>query len=390
MGSSVIARQSSRFGTSIGTDVRMRRTARPARPGSWCDDAPMTDSFAISTLLRLPRLSSLRLSPDGTRLVVAVGGVAPDGTKMTTSLWQVDPADRAPARRLTRSVEGEGAGVAFLPDGSLLFASVRPDPDAKPDPEKKVNALWCLPADGRRGPDARGARGRRVRHRDRAAARARWSSAPAIQRGARDFAGDAERTKARKEAGVEALLFDDYPIRHWDHYLGPRLRRLYARVGPGRRGPDRRPARPRARRRPGSRSTSRTPTSAPTGRSSWPSGASSPRSPRPSTTSSATTSPAVAARAADERRRRLRRARDRARRPLGRGRSGSPTRRRPSRARRAGADRPRHRRAADAGGRDRPPARAPRLGPRRLGALLHRRRRGPPLRVPRGPPGRPT
>ena len=91
-----------------------------------------------------------------------------------------------------------------------------------------------------------------------------------IQRGARDFAGDAERTKARKDAGVEALLFDDYPIRHWDHYLGPRLRRLYAATVPA--GEDRiadprdlEPGRHRA-----SRSTSPTRTSAPTGRSSWP------------------------------------------------------------------------------------------------------------------------
>ena len=53
-----------------------------------------------------------------------------------------------------------------------------------------------------------------------------------VQRGARDFEGDTERTKARKDAGVEALLFEDYPIRHWDHYLGPRLRRLYAATVP--------------------------------------------------------------------------------------------------------------------------------------------------------------
>jgi dipeptidyl aminopeptidase/acylaminoacyl peptidase len=47
--------------------------------------------------------------------------------------------------------------------------------------------------------------------------------------GAGDFAADAERGKARKEAGVGALLFEnDYPIRHWDHWLAPRRRRLFA------------------------------------------------------------------------------------------------------------------------------------------------------------------
>jgi dipeptidyl aminopeptidase/acylaminoacyl peptidase len=191
----------------------------------------MTDRFTIDTMLRLPRLTSLKLSPDGRRLVAAVGGVSPDGKAMATSLWQLDPEDRQPARRLTRSVEGEGAGIGFLPDGALLFESKRPDPDAKPDPDRKVNALWALPADGGEArmlvaPEG-GVCGIAVA-RD---AHALVFGAN-VQRGSRDFAGDTERSKARKDAGVEALLFDDYPIRHWDHYLGPRVRRLYAATVP--------------------------------------------------------------------------------------------------------------------------------------------------------------
>ena len=196
-----------------------------------CDDAPMTDSFAIDTMLRLPRLSSLKLSPDGTRLVVAVSGVAPDGTRMTTSQWQLDPADAAPARRLTRSVPGEGAGAAFLPDGSLLFESQRPDPDAKPDPDRTINALWALPPGGGEARLLAAPEGGVCGIAAARSAQALVFGA-SLQRGARDFAGDAERTKARKDAGVEALLFDDYPIRHWDHYLGPRLRRLFAAAVP--------------------------------------------------------------------------------------------------------------------------------------------------------------
>ena len=191
----------------------------------------MSEPFSIETMLRMPRLASLRLSPDGTRLAVAVGGVAPDGTKMTTALWQVDPADRLPARRLTRSVEGEGAGIAFLPDGTLLFESVRPDPDAKPDPEKKVNALWALPPDGGEARLLAAPEGGVCGMATARAARTIVFGAN-IERGARDFDGDAARAKARKEAGVEALLFEDYPIRHWDHYLGPRLRRLYTATVP--------------------------------------------------------------------------------------------------------------------------------------------------------------
>ncbi len=39
---------------------------------------------------------------------------------------------------------------------------------------------------------------------------------------------DAARMKARKDAGVGALLFEDAPIRYWDHWLAPQRQRLFA------------------------------------------------------------------------------------------------------------------------------------------------------------------
>ncbi len=186
------------------------------------------NDFDFDRLLALPRLSGLRLSPDGRRLVVAVGGPDPEGKRMRSALWQVDPAGTAPPRRLTRSAAGEAGGAAFLPDGSLLFASSRPDPDAKPDPDRTVHALWLLPSDGG---EARLLAAPEGGVDGLVAAR----SAPVVAfgagvfAGAPDFAVDAERAKARKDAGVAALLFeDDYPIRHWDHWLAPRRRRLFA------------------------------------------------------------------------------------------------------------------------------------------------------------------
>jgi dipeptidyl aminopeptidase/acylaminoacyl peptidase len=173
----------------------------------------MTEPFSIDRMLELPRLSNLRLSPDGRRLVVAVAGVAPEGTKMATSLWQVDPSGDAPPRRLTRSVAGEGGESAFLPDGSLLFQSSRPDPDAKPDPDKTIDALWLLPADGGEARLVVAPEGGVC-----GVVSARGSNAilfgANVHGGATDFAGDASRAKARKDAGVEALLFEGYPIRH--------------------------------------------------------------------------------------------------------------------------------------------------------------------------------
>ncbi len=49
-----------------------------------------------------------------------------------------------------------------------------------------------------------------------------------LHRDAGPLEADAERGKARTDAGVAALLFESYPIRHWDHYVGPRERHLLA------------------------------------------------------------------------------------------------------------------------------------------------------------------
>ena len=191
---------------------------------------------------------------------------------MASSLWQVDPADAAPGPAADPLGRGRGRRHRVPARRRAAVRVERPDPDAKPDPEKKVNALWALPADGGEArllvaPEG-GVCGIAVA-RD---AHALVFGAN-VQRGARDFEGDTERTKARKDAGVEALLFEDYPIRHWDHYLGPRLRRLYAATVPEGEERIERAARPRRGRHRASRSTSPTPTSAPTARSSSPCGA---------------------------------------------------------------------------------------------------------------------
>ena len=43
---------------------------------------------------------------------------------------------------------------------------------------------------------------------------------------------DAARAKARTDAKVGALLFEDYPIRFWDHWLAPRRQRFFAATLP--------------------------------------------------------------------------------------------------------------------------------------------------------------
>jgi dipeptidyl aminopeptidase/acylaminoacyl peptidase len=186
----------------------------------------MNEPLTFDRYFGAPRLSGLRLSPDGRRLVVTVSRQAPDGKSMRRSIWQVDPEGRSAPRRLTASSAGESY-AAFARDGSLLFTSSRPDPDAKPDPDHEIDALWMLPPDGG---EARlllapeGGVG--------AVAAARNADAIAfgvlVHPHAASLENDAARAKARKEAGVGALLFEEHPIRYWDHWLAPQRQRLFA------------------------------------------------------------------------------------------------------------------------------------------------------------------
>ncbi|HEV3364268.1 MAG TPA: S9 family peptidase [Acidimicrobiia bacterium] len=188
--------------------------------------SPGVTAFDLDSFLALPRVSGLTLSPDGTRLVTSVARVAPDGTKFLSAVWELDPAGEAPPRRLTRSAKGESSAV-FLPDGSVLFTSARPDPEAKKGDERDDRAaLWLLPAGGGEArlladPPA-GVEGVAV---------ARDSGTVVLGVAAYPGTGtleeDADKHKARKDAEVTAQLFEAYPIRFWDHYIGPRDQRLY-------------------------------------------------------------------------------------------------------------------------------------------------------------------
>ncbi|MGC5015479.1 S9 family peptidase [Streptosporangium sp. DT93] len=177
----------------------------------------------IRDYVGVPRVVSLRLSPDGTRLACVVQALNPDGRSYGTSLWEVPLDDGGAPRRLTRSVRGE-AGAEFTPAGDLLFGSRRPDPTVK-DADEEVGALWLLPAGG--------GEARRIASRP--------GGVTGFATGGRtvvfgsdvlpgDEADEAERRKARKEAGISAILHEDYPVRYWDHDIGPGETRLFAGV----------------------------------------------------------------------------------------------------------------------------------------------------------------
>jgi dipeptidyl aminopeptidase/acylaminoacyl peptidase len=182
------------------------------------DPTPFGD---LQDYLGLDRLAGLELSPDGTRLVTTVSALDADRSGRITALWEVDPTGERPARRLTRSAKGESA-PAFTPAGDLLFVSARPDGTSSDDAPA---ALWELPADGG---EARvvgtrpGGVGAPVVASETGSVLVTSSTMP----GAVTAEDDEKRRRARKDGKVSAILHTAYPVRYWDHDLGPDEPRL--------------------------------------------------------------------------------------------------------------------------------------------------------------------
>ncbi|WP_283137973.1 S9 family peptidase [Rhizohabitans arisaemae] len=170
----------------------------------------------LQEYIKIPRVSSLRISPDGSRLVCTVQTPRQDGRSFDSALWQVNPAGDTPARRLTRSEKGESA-AAFTHTGDLLFVSARGEEDTP--------SLWLLPVDG--------GEARRIASRPGGITGVHAAQASpvvvfpsSVLPG--EAGGDEARRKARKDAGVAAILHEGFPVRNWDADLGPDQPRLFA------------------------------------------------------------------------------------------------------------------------------------------------------------------
>jgi dipeptidyl aminopeptidase/acylaminoacyl peptidase len=191
---------------------------------------PPTPFSDFGAFVAIPRVGALRLSPEGSWLAATVQTLSPDRKKYLTSIWRIDP-EGGPARRLTRSAEGEGS-PRFLPDSSLLFTSKRPDPGAdktRPEAGADVSSLWLLPS---AGGEARvvtrppgGVAGAEVAPGSGAIVVA----SPVLPAAEGDSAAaDARLRQERKDAGITAILHESAPVRFWDHDLGPDQIRLFA------------------------------------------------------------------------------------------------------------------------------------------------------------------
>ena len=173
---------------------------------------------SLESYIALPRVEGLALSPSGQTVVLTVATLARDRTSYERALWSVPADGSGSPTRLTRSAKGE-SGVAFTGSGDILFVSARPDAAAAKDSE--VAQLWVLPATGG---EARAVT-RLLGGVSEIAATASGSDAVVIAANllpsADSLEADAAVRAERTTKKVTAILHESYPVRYWDHDLGP-------------------------------------------------------------------------------------------------------------------------------------------------------------------------
>lgn len=169
----------------------------------------------LDDYIALARLSGLVLSPDGSLLICARAVLDDKSAEYVSSLWEIDPECRRPARRLTWGSTSE-SGAAFAFDGDVLFTATRAVP-GESDPQP---ALWRLPAAGGEA-QLLISRPGGVSSVSAAKAAPTFVAQTSVMASAISLDQDDQVRSARKDKKVTAMLHTGYPVRHWDHDLGP-------------------------------------------------------------------------------------------------------------------------------------------------------------------------
>lgn len=178
----------------------------------------MTPFHDLDEYLALPRVSGLAVSPDGSRVVTTVSVLNDKRTEFVTAIWELDAEGSRPARRLTHGAKGESAPT-FTSIGDLLFLAARPAPGGAAD-DKAPAAVWRLPAAGGEADELLSMPGGVSAVVSARAAEVTVVSAAQLA-SAESLADDKALRERRKDNAVSAVLHTGYPVRFWDHDLGP-------------------------------------------------------------------------------------------------------------------------------------------------------------------------
>ncbi len=160
--------------------------------------------------------------------MLTVATLSADRTRHVRSLWAIPTRGDGAPTRLTRSAKGE-SGVAFTPGGDILFVSGRPE-DAESDDDRgdEHAQLWRLPV---AGGEARAV----TRLPGGVAAIAAVADGSERIVVTADLLPDSDTLEdemrgraARRERKLGAILHEAYPVRDWDHDVGPQQPHLLA------------------------------------------------------------------------------------------------------------------------------------------------------------------
>jgi dipeptidyl aminopeptidase/acylaminoacyl peptidase len=202
----------------------MTTPSAPSDPSQ--QSRPFQPFHDLDAFLALPRVSGLAVSPDGARVVTSISELNEKRTEFISALWELDPTGRQPARRLTRGAKGESS-PAFTAAGDLMFIAARPSDDDENPPA----SLWRLPAAGGEAIEELALPGGVSDVRTARAAAVTVVAAKLLK--SADGIDDDERLrKLRKDTKVSAVLHSAYPVRHWDHDVGPDHPHLIDAAGP--------------------------------------------------------------------------------------------------------------------------------------------------------------
>ncbi len=188
-------------------------------------DRSATAFHHLDAFVDYRRLAGLALSPDGSRLVTSVSTRNEKHTAYVSAVWEIDPTGKQRAHRLTRSAEGE-KNPAFTESGDLLFLSGRPTGETSDGQEVEGKALWQLPAVGGEARVVLSRPGGITTVASAASADVTLIKAPLLP-GADDEDAHGALHATRSEEGVDAILHQGYPVRFWDHDLGPAQPHLF-------------------------------------------------------------------------------------------------------------------------------------------------------------------
>ncbi|MFN3529271.1 MAG: S9 family peptidase [Bacteroidia bacterium] len=168
---------------------------------------PITHADMIKVL----SVGNPEISPDGKWVVFSLNKNDYDSDKRHSDLWLVPTDGSSPARPITSGKAAESS-PAWSPDGSKLLFTAKREGDSK-------TQLYLLDLRG-------GGEAQRITQLSSGASAPQWSPDGRYVLFNSKIYPDADtdsiqqrRTKAKKEAKIEAFVYDNFPVRSWDHWI---------------------------------------------------------------------------------------------------------------------------------------------------------------------------